>query len=104
MEDFDEVSLVLNEHALPCALEAQGILGLCKVSGVGEEGVGAIQIRHPGALYVDSRDGFSLEGVGLAGCIVGTDPADGEKEVNAGKALGKVSVESEELAVEEGLY
>ena len=53
---------------------------------------------------IDSHDGFSLKGVGLAGCIVGTDPADGEKEVNAGEALGKVSVESEELAVEEGLY
>ena len=104
MEEFDEVSLVLDEHALPCALKAQGILGLCKVCGVGEEGVGAIQVHHPGALYVDSHDGFSLEGVGLAGCIVGTDPADGEEEVNACEALGKVPVESEELAVEEGLY
>ena len=45
-----------------------------------------------------------MKGVGLARCIVGTDPADGEKEDNAGEALGKVAVESEELAVEEGLY
>jgi hypothetical protein len=55
-------------------------------------------------LYVDSHDGFGLEGVGLARCIVGTDPADGEEEVNACEALGKVPVESEDLAVEEGLY
>ncbi len=66
--------------------------------------MGAIRVLYPGALYVDSHDGFGLEGVGLAGCVVGTDPADGEKEVNAGEALGKLSVESEELAVEEGLY
>ena len=44
MEEFDEVSLVLDEHALPCALKAQGILGLCKVCGVGEKCVGAIQV------------------------------------------------------------
>ena len=104
MEEFDEVPLVLNEHALPCALEAQGILGLCKVCGVGEEGVGAIQVYHSGALNVDSYDGFCLEGVGWAGCIVGTDPADGGEEVNSCKALGKVPVEGEELAVEEGLF
>ena len=104
MEEFDEVPLVLNKHALPCALESQSILGLCKVCRVGEEGVGAIQVHHSGALNVDSYDGFCLEGVGLARCIVGTDPADGEEEVNACEALGKVPVESEELAVEEGLY
>ena len=56
--------------------------------------MGAVRVQYPGALYVDSHDGFGLEGVGLAGCVVGADPADGEKEVNAGKALGKVSVES----------
>ena len=56
--------------------------------------MGAVRVHHPGALYVDSHDGFSLEGVGLAGCIVGTDPADGEEEVDAGKTLGKVSMES----------
>ena len=104
MEEFYKVRLVLNEHALPCALESQGILGLCKVCGVGEEGVGAIQVHHSGALNVDSYDGFCLEGVGLARCIVGADPADGGEEVNACKALGKVPLEGEELAVGEGLY
>ena len=83
MEEFDEVPLVLNEHALPCALESQGILGLSKVCGVCEEGMGAIQIHHSGALDIDTQDGFCLEGVGLAGCIVGTNPADGGEEDNA---------------------
>ena len=83
MEEFDEVPLVLNEHALPCALESQGILGLCKVCGVGEEGVGAIQVHHSGALNVDTHDGFCLEGVGLAWCIVDTNAGDGGEEVNA---------------------
>ena len=83
MEEFYKVRLVLDEHALPCALEFQGILGLRKVCGVCEKGMGAIQIRHSGALDVDAHDGFCLEGVGLAWCIVGTKPADGGEEVNA---------------------
>ena len=77
---------------------------MCQVCWVSEEGVGAVRVQYSSALYVDSHDGFGLEGVGLARCIVGTDPADGEEEVNACEALGKVPVESEDLAVEEGLY
>ena len=84
MEEFYKVRLVLDEHALSCALESQGILGLRKVCGVCEEGMGAIQIHHSGALDVDTHDGFCLEGVGLlAWCIAGTNAVYGGEEVNA---------------------
>ena len=83
MEEFDEVRLVLDEHALPCALESQGILGLRKVCGVREKVVGALRVCYSCALDVDAHDCFCLEGVGLAWCIVGTNPADGGEEVNA---------------------
>ena len=46
MEKFYKVRLVLDEHALSCALESQGILGLRKVCGVRDEVVGAIRVRH----------------------------------------------------------
>ena len=42
--------------------------------------------------------------MGLAWGIVCADPADGGEEANACQALGEVPVESEELAVKEGLY
>ena len=100
MEEFYKVRLVLNEHALPCALESQGILGLCKVSGVCEEGVSAIQIHHSGALDVDVYDRLSLEGVGLARSVDCVYSVDGGEERDSCEALKDVSVDGEELAVE----
>ena len=61
MEEFKEVRLVLDEHALSGALESQGILGLCKVCGVHEEVVGAVEVHYSGALNVYAYYGFGLE-------------------------------------------
>ena len=92
MEEYDEVRLVLDEHALSSTLESQSVLGLRKVCRIREEVVGAVRVCHSCALDIDAYNCFCLERMGLAWCIGGVYPVDGEEKVDTCKALGEVSV------------
>jgi hypothetical protein len=61
VEEFKEVRLVLDEHALSGALDTQGILGLRKVCGVREEYMRAVKVYYSSALNVDAYYCFCLE-------------------------------------------
>jgi hypothetical protein len=46
VEEFKEVRLILNQHALSLALKFQTVLGLFEVCSVSEEGVEAVMVHY----------------------------------------------------------